>query len=72
MILCQAFGTSFLRINRFPFALIWSFSFLHLFLFESFFIFSSFFRHPFSDYFMDRPGWMDSVLVLPGPTVKFH
>ena len=28
----QAFGPSFLRINCFPFALIWSFSFLRLFL----------------------------------------
>ena len=37
MILCQAFGPSFLRINHLPFSLIWSFSFLRLFFIYVFF-----------------------------------
>ena len=50
----------FLRINHFPFALIWSFSFLRLF-----------FDIVFSDYFMEqlRRTRTDSALVLPVLTV---
>ena len=54
MILCQAAHLIhlFLRINHFPFSLIWSFLFLRLFLFPSFlflhlFYFCIFFRHHF-------------------------
>ena len=66
MILCQAFGPSFFK--DFPLALIWSFSFLHLFLIHVFFDIL------FSDYFMKQLGrtWVDSALVLPVLTVKFH
>ena len=65
MILCQAFGPSFLRVNRFPFALLWSFSFLCLFYFFVFF------KHRFSDYFIEQLRWTrtDSALVLPVLTV---
>ena len=39
MILCQAFGPPFLRINHFLFALIWSFSFLRLIFIRVFFFY---------------------------------
>ena len=71
---CQAFGPSFLRINYFLFVLIWSFWFLRLFLFASFFFLHLFFDILFSDYSMEQLGQtrMDSVLVQPILTVKFH